>query len=113
VADILRELKAIALSDGERTTDKLKALELLGRHKGSFNDALAIRTGVKLEDLVPRRRQLEPATVEVPKPPEAPTPDPPPLLPAHPRTPEPPRPATRFAEMSFNPFAPRDDSSDA
>jgi hypothetical protein len=53
--EVLRELQLIAYRETERTGDRVRALELLGRHLGMFTDRLEMTTSkVRLEDLVPR-----------------------------------------------------------
>src|SRR5438876_8015471 len=41
-----------------KSGDVLRTLDMLMRHLGAYNDKLEVRTGVKLEDLVPPHRQL-------------------------------------------------------
>jgi phage terminase small subunit len=60
--EVLRELKKIAFSTEERTSDRLKACELLARHMQMFGTEAAVVVGrVTLEQLVPRRKERPPA----------------------------------------------------
>jgi len=81
IETVLHELQLIAYRDTEKTSDRLKALELLGRHCGAFTEESVRVVGVTLEDLVPRRRSQPPG--EAPKA----LPVPSPASPAAPSTP--------------------------
>lgn len=55
---VLNKLKDITDSDEEKTTDRLKGLELLGRHLKLFTDKLehSGETGVIIKNDIPRKR---------------------------------------------------------
>jgi len=100
---VLHELKRIAFSEDERTSDKLKACELLAKHLQLFGSEAAVVVGrVTLEQLVPRRKEHPPA----PPPPAEKPPEPkPPRASDGDGAPQPPRePRAEFAEMAFDPF---------
>lgn len=49
---VLRELESIGFSkDGERTTDRLKALELIGKHLGMYTDKVEMRAEITESDV--------------------------------------------------------------
>src|ERR1700737_2088397 len=54
VAEVLRELKLVAFSKEERTSDRLKALEMLGRFKKMFSDKVEVSGDLRFEQLVLR-----------------------------------------------------------
>jgi len=90
IETVLHELQLIAYRGTEKTSDRLKALELLGRHCGAFTEESVKVVGITLEDLVPRRRAARPPDpAPSPATPVAAAPSTPPAA-AAPPTPAPP-----------------------
>lgn len=106
--EVLRELKRIAFSEDERTSDKLKACELLARHLRMFGTDAVVVGNVKLEDLVPRRKTSRPPDpAPSPAPPAAAPPAQPAPIPNQPPGAAAPAPAP--VAPATPPEAPRED----